>query len=214
MTLRVALRIALAAVLLASLTGCLFSPRDPDGPPGEGDEIPWETPVDTDTVLKNLAAALAGEGTQNYLDCFTSDTEGDFVFRCFFDPSDSLDAEPEAEERYGNWRIGDEGGAVDGIFLEAAEGISVSFTTDTEPDESFDVTYRREDYVLTITWQSGAHHDVLNEEIEYRGRATLWMRKDDTGRWAIFRWVDRRLPDQGDDETWGKLKGDYRQASG
>jgi hypothetical protein len=212
MTVRAALQIALTVTLVASLTGCLFSPREPDGPPGEGDEIPWVTPTDTDKVLQNLSAALAGEGTQNYLDCFTSDAEGDFVFRCFFDPSDSLDAEPEAEERYGNWRIADEQSAVDGIFLEAAKGISVSFTTNTEPDESFDVTYRREDYVLTIVWQSGPH-DILNEEVEYRGRATLWMRKDGTGRWAIFRWVDRRLPDQGDDKTWGKLRGDYRAVS-
>lgn len=213
MKVRIALLALIAAATALLLTGCLFSPRDPDGPPDEGSEIPWETPVDTSTVLKNLAAALAGEGTQNYLDCFADSTEGgDLAYRCYFDPSDSLDAEPEAVERYSNWRLTDEGSAVDGIFLEAAEGIHVSFTTDTEPDESQDVTYRREDYVLTVVWQSGAHSP--GESVEYRGRATLWMRKDDTGRWAIFRWVDRRLPDQGGDDTWGKLRGDYRGISG
>ncbi len=195
-----ALCLMLAGALL--LTGCLFSPRDPDGPPDEGSEIPWVTPTDTDKVLANMAAALAGQGDQNYLDCFTDD------FEFHVDPQDSLDAGPEGETRYADWFKYDEAVAINGIFLESAEGITVTFTTETEPDETLEETYRREDYVLTIVWQSGDHQPGETEI--FRGRATLHMRRDETERWAIFEWVDRRAPNPSGSDTWGVLRGDYR----
>jgi hypothetical protein len=191
-----------AALVLAPLCGCIFSPREPDGPPDEGPDIPWEPPTDTSKVLSNMAAALAGEGTSNYLDCFADS------FRFFVDPVDSNAAGQEAEERYGNWTKDDESVAVNSIFLDSAPGIDVSFSTETPANEEDEITYRREEYTLTVVWQHGPHEP--GESVTYRGRATLWMRKDDTERWAIFRWVDRRLPDQGNAETWGVLRGNYR----
>lgn len=182
--------------------GCLFSPRDPDGPPDDENDIPWVTPTDTDKVLANLSAALAGAGSQNYLDCFTED------FEFHVDPQDSLDAGQEGYDRYAEWTKEDEGVAINSIFLESAVGIDVSFVTETEPDESLEETYRREDYELTIVWQSGAHNP--GEQVTYRGRATIWMRRDETERWAIFKWVDRRAPNPGGAQTWGVLRGDYR----
>lgn len=191
-----------ALALVATLPGCIFSPRDPDGPPDEGSEIPWETPTTTSKVLTNLAAALAGEGISNYMDCFTDD------FRFHVDPSDSLDAGQEGFDRYANWTASDEETYVGGVFLESAEGMSVVFTTVDEPNEEEDDTYRRDDYELTIVWQSGHQQ---GESVTYRGRVTLWLRRDDTQLWSIYRWVDRRADSPGGSDTWGVLRGDYRE---
>lgn len=199
---RVALICLAFVVSLFLQGGCLFSPREPDGPPEGDDEIPWVTPTDTGKVLQNLSAALGGEGDQNYADCFTED------FRFHVDPQDSLAVSPEeAELRYADWTKDDEVQAVSAMFLDSSR-MDVDFTNETPADEDADETYRREDYELTVTWQSGPH--TPGEQVTYRGRATIWMRKDDTERWAIFMWVDRRAPDPGGSDTWGVLRGDYR----
>lgn len=181
----------------ALLSGCIFSPREPDGPP-EGDPTDWETPITTTIVLRNLSAALRGENPNNYLECFTED------YRFHVDPQDSLDAGQEAEERYADWTRDDEDHAASQVFADAEE-ITVAFTTVTQPDETQPETSRQEDYTLTVTFQSGSH---IGEEVVYRGRATLWMRRNESGRWAIFRWVDRRIAEGV--STWGVLRGDYR----
>lgn len=193
--------LAVVTLLLAT-QGCIFSPRAPDGPPDEGNEIPWVTPTDTDKVLENLAAALAGEGIPNYLNCFTDS------FRFHVDPQDSLNAGQEGYDRYALWRLDDENTYVASVFQEADVGIEVNFTTVIAPDESQDETYRREDYEMTIVWRSGAHQP--GEPVVYRGRATLWLRRDDTELWSIFEWVDRRADNPGGSDTWGVLRGDYR----
>ncbi len=190
--------VALTVVLVFGLSGCLFSPRTPDGPP-DGSDIPWETPVTTTIVLTNLKAALVGEGTANYMDCFTDD------FRFHVDPGDSLDAGEEGEARYANWTASEEEQAVSGIFAEAS-AISISFTSFEPPDESQDETFRRDDYVLVVDWAPGQH---VSEQIVYKGRATLHMRKTGS-RWAIYEWVDRRTEAPEDFVTWGVLRGDYR----
>ena len=204
---RVALACLAAGVLLIAVPGCIFSPRDPDGPPDEGPDIPWVTPTDTDKVLQNLAAALAGEGISNYMDCFIMDSPTD-SFKFHVDPQDSLDAGQEGEDRYAHWRRDDEATYIDGVFLDSTMGIDVVFTTVEEPDESEDETYRREDYELTIVWQYGDHQP--GESVTYRGQATFWMRRDETQLWSIFEWVDRRAADPGGSATWGVLRGDYR----
>ena len=204
---RAALVCLAAGALLASVPGCILSPRDDDGPPYEGDEIPWVTPTDTDKVLANLAAALAGGGISNYMDCFTQLEQGGFKFHV--DPQDSLDAGNEAWDRYDSWTREDEATYITGVFLESAEGIDVSFSTVDEPDETEDETYRREDYELTIVWQSGDHQP--GESVTYRGQVTFWMKRDDTELWSIYEWVDRRAADPGGSDTWGVLRGDYRQ---
>jgi len=61
---------------------------------------------------------------------------------------------------------------------------------------------------MTIIWRSGDHEP--GEPVTYRGQVTLWLRRDDTELWSIFRWVDRRADDPGGSETWGVLRGDYR----
>lgn len=179
------------------LTGCIFTPRETDGPP-DGGTTNWEIPITTTIVLQNLAAALEDENPSNLKECFTED------YRFHVDPQDSLDAGTEAEERYANWTRDDEEHAASRMFTESAE-ISVVFTTVTQPDETQTETSRQEDYTLTVTYESGSH---INEEVVYKGRATLWMRRSDAGRWAIFRWVDRRAV-QGY-TTWGVIRGDYR----
>lgn len=189
---------SLAAAALLFLCGCIFTPRDPDGPP-EGDVTDWETPISTDIVLRNLKAAFEGEGVQNYRDCFTDS------FRFHVDPVDSLDAGQEGEDRYANWTREDEEHAANGIFGDASD-IALAFTTIQEPDEAGYDTYRIEDYELTITFDSGE----ADEEVTYGGRASLHMRRDNTGRWAIYRWVDRRLTEDSPPPTWGTLRGDYR----
>ena len=204
---RVALAWLAAGVLLVAVPGCLFGPRDADGPPDEGPDIPWVTPTDPDKVLENLAAALAGEGISNYMDCFIMDSPTD-SFKFHVDPQDSLDAGQEGEDRYAHWRRDDEATYIDGVFLDSTMGIDVVFTTVEEPDESEDETYRREDYELTIVWQYGDHQP--GESVTYRGQATFWMRRDETQLWSIFKWVDRRAADPGGSATWGVLRGDYR----
>ena len=194
---RMALVAAVAMVALLFQSGCILSPRDPDGPP-EGGQTDWETPIDTDTVLRNIRTALMGESVNNYRDSFTED------YRFHVDPQDSLDAGVEGEDLYAHWTRQEEVFAANGMFNDAAS-ISVSFTNVEAPQEEFDETFRREDYTLTVAWQSGPH---VNEEIVYRGRATLWMRRT-AGRWAIFQWVDRRA-DPPVNDTWGVLRGEYR----
>jgi hypothetical protein len=195
-----AMRAAAALSLLAAgllIGGCIFSPREPDGPP-EGNVTDWETPINTSIVLSNLRSAFEGEGLTNYRDCFADS------FRFHVDPSDSLDAGQEGFDRYANWTRDDEEHAANGIFGDASD-ITVSFTTIQQPDESSDNTYRIEEYTLTIEWDSPGQH----EETLYKGQASLHMRRDVTGRWAIYRWVDRRLG-SGSYPTWGVLRGDYR----
>ena len=189
--------LVLTVMLVSGLSGCLFSPRTPDGPPDES-QIPWETPVTTSIVLTNLKAAIEGEGSANYMDCFAD------TFAFHVDPEDSLNAGLEGEARYAHWVLTDEEQAVSGIFA-AASKISVSFTVFEPPDESQDETFRRDDYVLTVDWASGQHVD---EQITYKGRVTLHMRKT-ASRWAIYKWVDRRT-EAPDFETWGVVRGDYR----
>ncbi len=185
--------LAVAAALLVG--GCIFSPREPDGPP-EGNVTDWQTPISTSIVLSNLKAAFEGEGLTNYRDCFADS------FRFHVDPSDSLDAGQEGGV-YLNWDRDDEEQAANGIFGDASS-ITLSFSTIQEPDESSDDTYRIEEYTLTIEWDAPAQH----EETLYKGRASLHMRRDSTGRWAIYRWVDRRLS-TGTSPTWGWLRKDY-----
>ncbi|MCK4408839.1 MAG: hypothetical protein KAW67_02065, partial [Candidatus Eisenbacteria sp.] len=196
-----------AVALLAGVPGCIFSPRDDDGAPYDDDEIPWVTPTDTDRVLQNLAAALAGEGVSNYMDCFTHPEQGGFTFHV--DPQDSLDAGQEGEDRYAKWTEEDEATYITGVFLESAEGIDVSFSTVEQQDENDDEMYRREDYELTIVWQSGDHQPW--ESVTYCGQVKLWMKRDETELWSIFKWIDRRAADPGGRDTWGVLRGDYRQ---
>ncbi|MBD3367092.1 MAG: hypothetical protein GF405_02815 [Candidatus Eisenbacteria bacterium] len=178
--------------------GCLLSPRDPDGPPSE-DETEWETPAYTSAVLRNLKNALEGESIGNYKDCFTED------FRFHVDPSDSLDAGQEAEERYANWTLSDEETYVQNIFPRA-ESISLTLTEveDDFPPEGDDI-YRKDDYELVIVWKTGD----LTEEVVYKGQVTLHMRYRDTGTWAIYKWVDRRT-EYPEYDTWGVLRGDNR----
>ncbi len=185
----------LAACLL--IGGCIFSPREPDGPP-EGTPTNWETPITTSIVLSNLKSAFEGEGVTNYRDCFADS------FRFHVDPSDSLDAAAVSEgDVFIHWNRDDEEHAASGIFGDAS-GITLSFTTIQQPDESTDNTYRIEEYTLTIEWNSPGQH----EETLYKGQASLHMRRDATGRWAIYRWVDRRLS-SGSYPTWGRLRRDY-----
>ncbi len=191
-----------AGVLLVAVPGCIFSPRDADGPPDEGPDIPWVTPTTTDKVLENLAAAVAGEGISNYMDCLSDS------FRFHVDPQDSLDAGQEGYDRYANWFRDEEATYIDGVFLDSAVGIDVVFSMVEGPDENEDETYRRDDYELTIVWQSGDHQP--GESVTYRGRVTFWMRRDETQLWSIFKWVDRRAADPGGSATWGVLRGDYR----
>lgn len=190
--------VVVVAALAVALGGCLFSPREPDGPP-EGGQTDWQTPVTTTIVLENLAAALVNEATSNYTECFSQD------FRFHVDPQDSLDAGQEAEDRYANWTREDEEQAASSIFADAFS-IAIKFENETPPDESQEVTYREEDYTLTIGWAAGPNSGT---EVVYKGRATLHMRQD-AGRWSILRWGDARIVDPDVNETWGVLRGDYR----
>ncbi len=196
-------RITAAAILVTlSLVlqgGCVFEPREADGPP-DGGQTDWETPINTDIVLRNLKAAFEGENITNYRNCFTED------YQFHVDPQDSLDAGEEGEERYADFYRDDEEQVASAIFGDASSS-TVTFTTLLEPDETQTETYREEAYEVTIVWGSGAH---INEEITYKGIARLHMRREVTGRWAIFRWVDRRPPGPLIHDTWGVLRGDYR----
>jgi len=204
---RLALALSVCALLILGASGCIFSPREPDGPPDAGTEIPWETPSSTEAVLRNLAAALAGEGVSNYMDCFTLEEEGGFRFHV--DPQDSLAAGNEAEDRYALWDREDEARYIEGVFLESDKDMTLSFTTVEEPDENAPETYRKDDYVLTIVWRSGDHQP--GEQETFRGRVTLYLKKGDTELWSIYKWVDRRSSDSGGADTWGVLRGDYRE---
>jgi len=193
--------LAIAVLLGATpwLGGCLFSPRDPDGPP-QGDQTNWETPVSTAIVLSNMKAALGDESQANYRDCFTED------FRFHVDPADSLLAGEEADIRYANWTREDEEQAAGNIFA-ASVGVDLSLTSIIGPDESGDDTYREDDYELRVTFElaPGIESDVL-----YKGRAVLYLRRE-SGRWAIYRWADQRTVEPEQNETWGVLRGEYRE---
>ena len=195
MTLRRAIPV-MAAITTFVLSGCIFSPRDPDGPPAE-DATDWQTPVNTSIVLENLKAALEGDSPSNYRDCYTED------FTHEVDPQDWLDAGQEAEDLYADWTRDDEEQSANGI-LGDAESITVSFVNYQEPDETEDETDRIDDYTLTISWESGVYS---GQELTYEGRAIIYLRRDGTGRWAIYRWEDNRRTAN---PTWGFLRGEYR----
>ncbi len=196
---RIVLVLGLFALALLLQGGCIFEPRQPDGPP-DTSETPWEPPFTTTIVLANLKSAFEYENSSNYRGCFADS------YRFHVDPQDSLDAGDEGYERYANWVLADEEHAAIGMFNDAATS-NLTFSNIWPPDETLEITYREEIYTLTIAWGSGAH---VNEEIVYKGVARMHMRRDNTGRWAIFRWVDRRVADPGLAETWGVLRGDYR----
>jgi len=194
-----AVAVAGLLALLVLSAGCLFNPRQPDGPPDSAADN-WQTPVTTTILRTNLKTALESENIGNISDRFTDD------FRFHVDPSDSLDAGAEGEVRYANWGKDDEVQATQAIFASASE-ISVTFVNEELTDETGDDMYRVESYVLTIFWQSGQN---INEEVTYKGRATLHMRREQSS-WAIYEWVDRRTVEPSENETWGVLRGDYRQ---
>ena len=159
---RIVLVLGLFAVALLLQGGCIFEPRQPDGPPDES-ETPWEPPFTTTIVLANLKSAFEHENSSNYRGCFTDD------YRFHVDPQDSLDAGDEGYQRYAFWVLADEEHAAIGIFNDAATS-NVTFSNIWPPDETLEITYREEVYTLTIAWGSGAH---INEEIVYRSVAKM-----------------------------------------
>lgn len=183
----------LTVVLVISL-GCQnpFSTREPKNPGTEGAAI--KPPISPENVLYNLASSFEGLSIQDYLDVFSED----FAFNP--DTEDSL----EYEEYFVNgWDLQNETEFANNFiqpqnFTEGSTPIDIFANYEYKPGENM----YEYNYTMFISFKDTLATAASRAEVE--GRAWLYLREDDEGKWSIYRWVDFRL--RSSSLTWGVLR--------
>ena len=140
-----------------------------------------------------MRVAFEALSTQDYLDVFSED----FIFNP--DTEDSIDY----EDRFLSvWNKDRETDFANNFFLEVQadtlhnNSVSVSlFKYEYRPGQDM----YEYDYTIEI--------DFMDEQTVYNGRAWLFLRESDDGKWYIDQWVDHRYEISSDiDGTWGVLR--------
>ncbi len=185
---RVARRLSFAIVLLS--VGCgLFDPRAPEDPAGE--EVPYTTPADTETLLQNLIDSTEDLSTANFTLDLAQEGVGDLAdFEFWFDYGDIVSEEKFLYQEVIAALDQLLGNPTDGVTLVWGEPVQKELTGDTE-------IHRNRPYELVF---SGSASD--GGDIRIAGLATLYFRE--TGaRWYLYKWED--LDDGSVDKrgTWG-----------
>ena len=183
--------------------GCgWFETRDPL--PGEPiAPVPWESPIEPETVLANMDSAMTylGRGVTNYVKCF-GDT---FHFYPYANDAAVL-AQQGKPGAYDDWTLSVEAEVVD-LILNSAQSVAVQFEGHDVIADNTEYKIWEEQYTLDVQFRSGAQGI-------YEGVARLEIRIDPSqaDQWFITRWQDFLRPGQPDSvQTWGWLRGQERQ---
>lgn len=165
--------------------------------------VPWESPVDPETVLANMDSALIylGRGIDNYARCL-GDT---FHFYPFGPDADAL-AQQGNENAFLDWDRDIEQEVMN-LVLSGATSVDLTFVDEDHQEVAGTEEFKiwDEHYILVITKQGG-------EEETHEGIAHLELRidPDQANQWFITRWQDFEWPGQ-TTSTWGLLRGETRQ---
>ncbi len=174
------------------LTACNnpFSTRTPEEPPESG--AVFLPPTSPEKVLHNLQEAVGAKSIQDYLDVFSDD----FTFAP--DPGDSL-----SHEQYFRtpWNKDRESEYALNFFQQAQLDSTYSFDLTTYAPSLYQPGEQMYTYHYLMSYGRPG------ELAEVYGRAYLYFRENEEGRWNIYLWVDSRA--RKSSPTWGVLKTQY-----
>jgi hypothetical protein len=197
------LKTTLWIVLLGVAGGCgWFDTREPS-PVTPEPPVPWESPIEPETVLANMDSALVylGRGITNYSRCY-ADT---FHFYPTANDRDVIgqQGKPTAFDDFTK-TVEEE---VMDLLLNSSTRVEVTWTPDEVIVDTEEHKVWEERYHLLIEYLSGAVET-------YEGIARLELRvdPDQANQWFITSWQDFFFPNQPDTVyTWGYLRGQRRQ---
>lgn len=178
-------------IVLALACNNPFSTRTPEEPPANGGAaiLPATSP---ERVLNNLEESTRAKSIQDYLDVFSDD----FVFSP--DPVDSL-----AWEQYFRtpWNKDREYEFALNFFLQSSQDSTFSVQMETYAPLEYDSGVQMYTYYYKIVYGG---QEI--EEVTVRGRAWLYFREDQEGKWSIFLWADHRVSSA---PTGGELRAQF-----
>ncbi|MFC1508959.1 hypothetical protein ACFL60_04625 [Candidatus Omnitrophota bacterium] len=180
----------ITAALFLALVSCNnpFKTRTPAEPTSGGVAIkPANTP---ENVLYNMRVAFEALSTQDYLDVFSED----FIFNP--DTEDSIDYE---QQFLSIWNKDRE--------IDFANNFFIKVQADTLHNNSVTVTLFKYEYRPgQDMYEYDYEIDIyfMDELTTLNGRAWLFLREYDDGKWYIRQWVDHRYEINMD--TWGWLR--------
>jgi len=191
-------RALVLVVMLGLIAACgQFPFQIGDGPKPVGtatEIIPRTEPA---AVLSNLTVCVGDKKAGEYLDQLA----GGFVFVA--DQIDVATLEQNYPGIFSDWNR-DVESRVTEYMLDAGrcELAELKLTNETVLDQPTDTTYSSQvDYRLMLYLDNHAQ--------TYSGQARLFMRKDVSSLWSIYRWEDIR-PQDAPEDTWGILRGRIR----
>ena len=165
-----------------------FKTRTPSEPTSGGVAIkPANTP---ENVLYNMRVSFEALSIQDYLDVFSED----FIFNP--DTEDSIDHE---EQFLSIWNKDRE--------IDFANNFFIKVQADTLHNNSVTVTLFKYEYRPgqdMYEYDYTVEIDFMDEVTALNGRAWLFLRESDDGKWYIRQWVDHRYEKNKD--TWGVLR--------
>lgn len=193
--------LSLAGVAVVALLfgpSCFLDPREPD-PPTEV-EVPFDSPVTPQTVLKNMRVALNAKSVTTY----ERSLSDDYRFRP--DPSDSLQVSNPAI--FNDFNKAEERNAWTQIFADTTKvrvtvayrwnppsGAESALQTQPADDGTNGQFFKDLAYEIKFT--------KTGTTVIFGGRVDLYLRED-AGLWSVYRWKDER------DETYPTTSGRLR----
>jgi ketosteroid isomerase-like protein len=180
----------LPAVLLLAACNNPFSTRTPEEPPSS--DAVFLPPTSPEKVLHNLQESIRAKSIQDYLGVFSDD----FVFAP--DPGDSLAYEQYFRSR---WDRGREEEFALNFFQQAQQDSTVSLKLTTYSPWMYQPGERMYIYPYLLSYSRD------RDKTEVYGRAFLYFRENEEGKWSIYLWADQRvLPNS---PTWGEIRAQY-----
>lgn len=185
-----AMMILPALLLLGAACNNPFSTRTPEVPP-DSDAV-FLPPTSPEKVIHNLQTAVKAKSIQDYLDVFSED----FAFAP--DPGDSAFFEQYYRSRW---------------TKESEYGFAINFFQQAQSDSLFSLALTT--YAPSV-YQPGEqmflYHYLLSygrvgDKTEVYGKAYLYFRESDEGKWNIFLWADVRA--RKNSPTWGVIRTQY-----
>ncbi len=174
----------LLLLLVITMTGCdLFSTRTPENP--SESKTFFLPPTEPAILVQNFESAVKNKNLENYLKCFTSNTDDVTSYRFF--PSQSATTSfgslfilwgTEQERRFFN--------SLSALITK--ETLPILFWTDRKAIiENPDSAVFESDYTLNINFSDS------NIPSDYNGKIRLVMISDNNGLWSISKWYDYNL---------------------
>jgi hypothetical protein len=168
-----------------------FSTRTPEEPPEGGAVIlPATSP---ERVLHNLEEAVKAGSIQDYLDVFSDD----FAFAP--DPGDSLAYEQYFQSRWTKERETD---FALNFFQQVQQDSTFHFDLFTYAPSLYQPGEKMYAYHYKLTFGGRELKDT-----EVYGKAWLYFRENNEGKWSVFLWADHRA--RSTSKTWGELRTQY-----